>query len=72
MNSPTVAEVMVDIFLEHRDAEGNIDLDGMNKLADIFENVSIHERGFVFEQFLDVLDERGIEYDVKKFRGEPN
>jgi len=42
--------------------------EGMDELADIFEEVPIPLRGIVFGKFLNELDNRGVKYDKEQFQ----
>jgi hypothetical protein len=43
-------------------------VEGMEELADLFEEVPIPLRGIVYGKFLKELDSRGINYDPEQFR----
>jgi hypothetical protein len=45
-----------------------LSIEGMEELADLFEEVPIPLRGIVYGKFLKELDSRGINYDPEQFR----
>lgn len=64
------SKMMVQMFVEHSNEVGDLDKEGYSLLSMIFGDIPREYRALIFEEFLDNLDEMGIPYNVKEFRGE--
>jgi hypothetical protein len=66
-----IAVEMATVFEENSSSYmGHVYLsqEGMEELADIFEEVPLPLRAIVYSKFIDELNHRGIPYDAEQFR----
>lgn len=61
---------MAQVFENNLDGNGNLTVEGFMFLSQIFGRTAPEDRGDVFVQFLSLLDEKGIDYDVTQFMSE--
>lgn len=62
------ARVMADVFMDHRDGEGDITDKGAEILKDIFGDVPEDDRADTYIAFIATLQERGFKYEVAEIQ----